>query len=113
MRVLILFLGLAISACASVEAETPQQRLFAVQSEFTAVAGAVAAYIERPDCTAVVVTQCGDAGVKAKMRAAAVKASTAIKKARASADTAESDGWRVVASTALSQLATILAGAAK
>lgn len=83
MKYLIVTLALVLSACTSIEAETPQQRLYAVQGEFNIALKAAAAYTSQPACTAAVVIGCHKPGVKAGILAGAEEAKGAIDAAKA------------------------------
>lgn len=67
MRYLALPLILLLAACASTMADlTPQQRVFALKSEFDLLLDQVVDYAEQPPCTATIVVACHDPSVVAR-----------------------------------------------
>ncbi len=99
-RLLVVWLLAALAACASLEAETPAQRVFALKSDYrAALAVAVAvAYESLPRCPIVTTPFCSEPGVVSLLRQADRQAELAL-------DGAE----QVVRSPATSESAVALA----
>jgi hypothetical protein len=74
--------AVVLSACAARDAETPAQKLFAVQSEFNAVLQPVKSYVTQPECGPAVVVGCADTAVKSTIKRLVAEAGTAIGAAR-------------------------------
>ncbi len=97
-RLLASSLLAALAACASPEAETPAQRVFALKSEYRAVLALAVAYESLPRCPLVTTPVCSEPAVVALLRQADGRAEIAL-------DGAE----QVVRSPAASEGAGVLA----
>ena len=97
-RLLAPWLLAALAACASLEAETPAQRVFALKSEYRAVLGLAVDYESLPRCPGAATPVCSEPAVVELLRRADRQAELAL-------DGAE----RVVRSPAASQGAVALA----
>ena len=76
---------LILAGCGVHGAETPAQRLYALQADFNLMQRAVLAYTERPDCTPPgIVVACARPPVRDRLRQAAAEALTALRTARTS-----------------------------
>lgn len=81
-RLLAIALVAILAACASTVAQTPQQRVFALQTEYNGVLTAAVAYESQPRCTAVVTTKCSSTSIVAIIRKADIDAYAALKAAQ-------------------------------
>lgn len=98
LRLLAPGLLAALAACASLEAETPAQRVFALKSEYRAVLGLAVDYESLPRCPAVTTPVCSEPAVVELLRRADGRAEIAMDRAE-----------QVVRSPAASQGAVALA----
>lgn len=90
MKTLIsILLALVLTACASVEAQTPQQRLFAAQGEFNIALRTALVYTSQPPCSGTVLIGCHKPEVKAGIVESSKKAHDALKTAKAALATAQ------------------------
>ncbi len=97
-RLLVVWLLAALAACASLEAETPAQRVFALKSDYRAALAVAVAYESLPRCPIVTTPFCSEPGVVSLLRQADRQAELAL-------DGAE----QVVRSPATSESAVALA----
>ncbi len=97
-RLLVVWLLAALAACASLEAETPAQRVFALKSDYRAALAVAVAYESLPRCPIVTTPFCSEPGVVSVLRQADRQAELAL-------DGAE----QVVRSPATSESAVALA----
>ena len=97
-RLLVVWLLAALAACASLEAETPAQRVFALKSDYRAALAVAVAYESLPRCPIVTTRFCSEPGVVSVLRQADRQAELAL-------DGAE----QVVRSPATSESAVALA----
>lgn len=72
--------ALAVAACASTEANTPAQRVFAVKADYLTALQVAAGYERLPRCAAgqTIVDACSDAGAVAEIRRADLDAKAAL-----------------------------------
>ncbi len=75
--------ALLLGACASMEAETPAQRLFAAQSEFNIHQRIVIVYLSQPECAGPIFIGCARPDVKATLKIMVVRVRTALATAKA------------------------------
>lgn len=106
---LAVFLVLTVAGCASGEAETPAQKLYAIQGEFNIAGQAALAYTSLPECTPQVVVRCYDPEVKDRIVSLARRTRDAIAKGWTVIDTPAAGGYVAIAGAALSELAAYLA----
>ena len=97
-RLSVVWLLAALAACASLEAETPAQRVFALKSDYRAALAVAVAYESLPRCPIVTTPFCSEPGVVSLLRQADRQAELAL-------DGAE----QVVRSPATSESAVALA----
>lgn len=71
-----------LTACVSRDAETPAQRLYAVQGEFNIVQQAVLSYVRLPDCAASPVGACSRRPVRERLVTLTRESLGAIRAAR-------------------------------
>lgn len=83
-RILPVFLAVLLTACASLVAETPAQRVYAAQADFNAPLAAAVAYESQPRCLAGQsrLAACSDPAVVAILRQAYRDAAAALKAAQ-------------------------------
>ena len=83
-KLLLPILTIVLVGCASFEAKTPTQRVFAVQADFTGVLAAAVAYESQPRCVAgqTFINGCSDQKIVDILRAAYKDAFAAIKAAQ-------------------------------
>ncbi len=77
-RLLAPWLLVALAACASLEAETPAQRVFALKSDYRAVLALAVAYESLPRCPVASAPPCSEPGVVAGLRWADRRAEVAL-----------------------------------
>lgn len=100
---------LLVAACTSTQvAETPAQRLFALQGEYNIALRSAAVYTNQPACSAVRTVACHDPAIKAKIIDSAHKAKSALKTARAALKTAQGGSKVAVAAVAVQSLTSYL-----
>ncbi len=77
-RLLAVWLLAALAACASLEAETPAQRVFALKSDYRAALAVAVAYESLPRCPIVTTSFCSEPGVVSLLRQADRRAELAL-----------------------------------
>ena len=77
-RLLAPWLLLALAACASLEAETPAQRVFALKAEYRAVLALAVDYESLPRCPAVTTPVCSEPDAVELLRRADARAAFAL-----------------------------------
>lgn len=85
-----LLAGLLLAACSSFKAETPQQRAFALQVDYNAVAAALLSYESRPRCPAP--HPCSDPSIVDEIRKADNDAFAALQAAQKAITTGDANG---------------------
>lgn len=84
---LALLLPAALGACASIEAKTPAQRIYALQADYNALLAVAVAYESRPRCAGPPRLDCSDPGAVAEIRKADTDAHAVLRAAQAVART--------------------------
>tara|TARA_R110000868_G_scaffold29889_27_gene111177 strand:+ start:9645 stop:10169 length:525 start_codon:yes stop_codon:yes gene_type:complete len=100
--------ALSIAACTVRDAETPGQRLYAVQAQFNTVLQAAGAYVALPDCRPAVAAACADPDVKERIKGLVNTAANAIAAARPALTTSAGGSSVAVAAGLVRQLITYL-----
>lgn len=109
MRIVLVTALLLVAACTATKtAETPAQRLFALQGEFNIALRAATGYTAKPPCSATLLIGCHKPDVKAEIVAAAEKADSALKTAKSALATAEAEGRVALASKATRALVSYM-----
>ena len=104
------FLAAALAAsCASLDAETPAQWLFAAQAEFNIHQRVAIAYLSQPECGTAAVLGCARPDVKATLKSMAVRVRTSLAAARAALGTAQAHGTVTAAAGLVRDFAAYLA----
>ncbi len=106
---LVVLAALALASCASLDARTPAQKLFAVQSEFNIHQRVVIVYLSQPECGGSVVIGCAKADAKATLKSMAARIKTALAVAKASLETARASGSVAMAAGLVRELVAYLA----
>lgn len=88
-RLLVGLAFLALAACASLQAQTPAQRVYAAQSDYNALLVVAVAYESQPRCLAEVKLNCSDVKAVTEIRKADNAAHAAL---RAAQDTVRTPG---------------------
>ena len=110
MRIVLVTALLFLAACTATKtAETPAQKLFALQGEFNIALRAATAYTSKPACSATVLVGCHKPEVKAKIVSSAERANSALKTAKSALQTAAAEGRVAAARQALSALVAYMA----
>ena len=113
MRPLILPMILVVAACASTMADlTPQQRVFALKSEFDVLLEQVVDYANQPECSATVVVACHDPAVVMRAGELAMDADEVLDQAeavvRAGGTPTDAASYAQLARAAIAQLSAYL-----
>lgn len=109
MRVVLITALLFLAACTATKtAETPAQRLFALQGEFNIALRTATAYTSKPACSATVPVGCHEPEVKARIVSAAERADNALKTAKSALDTAAAEGRVAAAGQAIRALVSYM-----
>lgn len=90
----------ALGACASIEAETPAQRIFALQSDYNGLLAVAVAYESRPRCVGPARLDCSDAGAVAEIRKADNDAYAILRSAQAVARQPGASGANLIFASA-------------
>jgi hypothetical protein len=100
---------LIVSSCASFEAETPGQKIYAIQGEFNTYMVAALKYTTLPTCLGSTVVGCYDPKVKDSIVRLARDTRGAIATARMYLDAPTAGSYVALAGTALNKLAVYMA----
>ena len=103
------FAALVLASCATLDAETPAQRLFAAQAEFNIQSRVVIVYLSRPECGGAVTIVCAKPDVKAALKSMATRVKAALELAKTSLETARASGSVAAAAGLIRELAVYLA----
>lgn len=108
-RYIACFLTVLVVGCTSINtAESPAQRLYALQGEFNIALQAATTYLAQPPCSDTVVTGCHDPEVKARIQKAATEAYNALEVAKATIGTGQGAGYVALAGAAVGALVQYL-----
>lgn len=109
MRIVLVTALLFLAACTATKtAETPAQRLFALQGEFNIALKAATGYTSKPPCSSTLLIGCHKPDVKVEIISAAEKANGALKTAKAALATAQAEGRVALAGKATRALVTYM-----
>ena len=110
MRYIALPFVLLVVACASTMPDlTPEQRVFAIKSEYDIVLGTVVEYAEQPACTTDIVVACSDPEIVAKALEFAEDTKEGLDEAEAAVRAVEGEGSEAYVSFARAALSRLTA----
>ncbi len=105
---IVVLAALTLTSCASLDAETPAQKLFAAQSEFNLYQRIVIVYLSQPECSGAVVVGCAKPEVKATLKSMAVRIKSSLALAKTSLETVRAMGSVAAAASLVRELAVYL-----
>ncbi len=105
----VVLTALTLASCASLDAETPAQKLLAAQSELNIYQRIEIVYLSQPEFGGAVVIGCARPDVTATLKSMAVRIKTALAVAKASLETARASGSVAMAAGLVRELVAYLA----